>query len=217
MSAIPHTADGVNEVGDLDDIVSFYYLTKLTPAEEKEIIQKLDYDSDLDWIVHRFVSWPSEVDGTEADILRIYKQQNTDKYVFHFFIDRQTLQDETIIIADQDFGALVSSDDAAADAQRRVRDMHWDSIDYEIDEGLRHSAHDEFVGRGIAYARIGIADFSTILTNLETANMSLDDMVEVDLSVILDPEWDPVPFLRKVEEEKRKRDQLEAGQPEKGN
>lgn len=211
MSMMAPTPEEEND-DSLGDIVSFYYLTKLTPSEEEKVKQKLDYDSDLDWITHRFVSWPSEIDGTEADILRIYKQQYRENYIFHFFIDRQTLQDDTIIIANRDLGTLRSSEDAKAAAQRLVRDMHWDSIDYEIDEDLRDSALDEFMGRAITYARIPISDFSDVWCQLETANMSLNEMAG-DLSVIPDPEWDAVPFLRKVEEAKRKRDELMAGQP----
>jgi hypothetical protein len=196
-----------------------YCLTKLTSSEEETLKLELDSMDDLpelDFVHYRIVPWPNEADGTEADILRIYKQQYTVSRNFHLFVDRQTLHDNTMIVANRDPDVLVFSDDAHAAAQRLVKDMQWDSIDYEIDEDLLYSLYKDFADRAITYARIPVLKFRGVWCNLDIKNVSLCEIVH-DLSVVADPTWDAVPFLRKVEEEKRRRDKLEVAQPKQSD
>lgn len=77
------------------------------------------------------------------------------------------------------------SDDAAADAQQLVKDLHWDSIDYEIDEELLDLAAEEFIQLG----RVPITDFRTVWAKLDVANMSMYELAG-QLVQITDPEWD---------------------------
>lgn len=196
-----------------DEVVPLYCLTRLTSSEEDTLKRKFDEGDKqgLDFVVSSIVPWSNDTDGTETDILRIYKQRENDNY-FQFFIDRQTLHDDTIIVVDQDISTLVFSEAAAAEAQQLVQDLHWDSIQYEIDEGLRDAAWDEFRQRAVTYGRVPIADFRSVYANLNLANMASNELVEDPLVQIKDPEWDATAFFRKVEEAKQERDQFEQQQ-----
>jgi len=193
------------------EVIPIYCLTRLTSSEEDTLKAKFDEvdKKGLDFVVPSFVAWPNDTDGTEADILRIYKQGGNDDHDPRFLLDRQTLRDDTVIAVDQDLGTLVASDAAAAEAQQLVQDLHWDSIHYEIDEGLRDAAWEEFSRRAVTYGRVAIADFRTVWANLDLANMALDELADEPLVQIKDPDWDAGAFFRKVEEAKRERDELE--------
>lgn len=184
-------------------------LTRLTSSEQEPLKQKFDEldERGLELVTYRLVPWLADVDGTQEPILRIDKQQYTENRFFHFFIDRQKPLKQHYNRCNQDLHILVASDDAKAYAQQIVRDMRWHSIVSELGEHLLGEAFDEFMGCAITYGRIPLLDFRSVYCNLEEANLCLYEMAG-DLSLIADPEWSAVPFLRKVEEDKRKRDQL---------
>jgi len=198
-------------------IVPVYCLAIFTPSEEAILHARIAAESPaLPWVKPQFVPWASDTDGTEADMLRIHKQPRKDaENVWSsacFFVDRQTLHDGSFVVTSPDGYALAFSEQAAADAQQLVRDLQWDSIDYDIDEGYRDAAFDEFIRRALTYGRIPASKFSSVWANLDIANMDVGELVEMhggSLKLIPDPGWDATLFLKKVEQAKKARDRDE--------
>lgn len=96
-------------------------------------------------------------------MLRNYKHRWTKYESFFFFIDRQNLQDNSIIVTHRDIYTLVYSDQAAADAAKIVKDTQGHAIDYEIDDGLRDGGWKEFSQRALTYGRVPASAFRSVL------------------------------------------------------
>ncbi|KAK5044963.1 hypothetical protein LTR84_010335 [Exophiala bonariae] len=194
---------------------SIYCLTKIQASDEDalrgEIAPDLFDDSNLE-----FIPWESDEDGKEADMIRIYKQtqqETSNEINFCLFADQQSSRDLSVIIVNRDIGSVLHSDEAIARAQQLVKDLKWESIDCEIDEGLLEGARDELEGHAVAYGRTEAANVYDVWVELETANLALPDLVwegEAGIRLIPDPDWDGTAFLKKIEElKKRERDGLQ--------
>jgi len=184
-------------------------LTNIQPSAEDALRRDMTVELPDEFHVE-FIPWGSDKDGTEADILRIYKktqQETGNSSELCFFADQQSCQDLSLIIVYPDLSCLLDSDDAAARAQQLVEDLKWEAIDYEIDEGLREGAEAEFLGHAITYGRICAYNIYDAWLQLETGNLSLFDLVEgyeTGVHLIPDPDWDGTAFLKKVEELKKR-------------
>ena len=194
--------------------VPIYCLTKSKPSEEESLTAKIvnEDNKDLHWVIPEFIPWSLDSDGTQTDMLRIHKQMWTPNMGFFFFVDKQSLQDNSIIVTARDVYTLVYSDEAAAYAQQLVKEVQRHSIDYEIDEGLRDSAWKEFRQRALTYGRVPASAFRTVWANLDIANMDQGELVGMyggSLKLIPDPEWDGAKFLTQIEGLKRQRDRDE--------
>ncbi|KPM39549.1 hypothetical protein AK830_g7005 [Neonectria ditissima] len=195
--------------------VGLYCLTKLSPEQESSILNSLGSGDMSDPFL---IPWTSDEDGNLDDLHRLYKsvQRETEggSWTFVFFVDRESLSEDSIILAKPDAYRLVYSREGAHELDAILKE-HSSSLP-SVDDELADIFIDDLLDRALTYGRIKKENFETAWANLDIDNMDVGELVEESggtLQLIEDPDWDAKAFVRKAEEAYKKRE-LEEGQAE---
>ncbi|KAK7422175.1 hypothetical protein QQZ08_009643 [Neonectria magnoliae] len=191
--------------------VGLYSLAKFNAEQESSILEALSGDLAEPFII----PWTDDKDGNLDDIYRLYKSVEHSpeggSWTFVFFLDREALLDNSVIIAKLDMYTLVFSQETAQEVDHLIKE-HSSSLP-GLDDALAESLIDDLSDRALTYGRVKAEDFQTTWANLDIANMDVGELVEFSgytLRRIPNPEWDAKGFLRKAESVYQKRE-LEEG------
>ncbi|KAK7409661.1 hypothetical protein QQX98_008176 [Neonectria punicea] len=192
--------------------VGLYCLTKFNAEQESAILDALSGDLAEPFLI----PWTDDKDGNLDDIYRLYKSVERSPEggsgSFVFFLDRETLLDSSVIVAQLDMYTLVFSPEAAQEVDHLIKE-HSSSLP-GLDDVLAESLIDDLSDRALTYGRVKAEDFQSTWANLDIANMDVGELVELSgytLRRIPNPEWDAKGFLTKAESVYQKRE-LEEGE-----
>ncbi|KAK3640361.1 hypothetical protein LTR56_011959 [Elasticomyces elasticus] len=201
------------------EIVPIYCLTTLSAEDESAYRNEIEKDQELAWVHPDFRYWGQGTNGTLDDMYRMWTELSAGSpYHFAFFIDRESLTNRSIIIAQPDAYTMLFSNDAqkwvhanfsayiersqlSADTTLNVPSGRY--------EGYLEDLVDDVLGkRGLTFGRVAAEAFRGIWCNLDIANMSMSELVEFhksNVEAINSPQWDQEACMEKLEGLIRKR------------
>ncbi|KAK5119903.1 hypothetical protein LTR85_007229 [Meristemomyces frigidus] len=194
--------------------VPVYCLTALSDADKAAYQTAIDKSPDNDYLQPDFIPWPESREGTMEDMYRIWRAVGGDESHFHFafFIDRESLANQSIIIAQPDAYTMLYSE-AANDWARENLTAYLDrksssagvtsqSVPQGTYEGFLEPLDKDILGkRGLTYGRVPASSFRSIWCNLDIANMDLFELVGSEgsaVQIVANGVWDMDVFMEKL-------------------
>lgn len=199
-----------------DQFVKIHLLTPLTAAEEASFLSAITQPRDKyddDYIKPVLVPWPSPTPGSvESDLVPLYKRllaaRGEDEYhTFFYFADRRSISEGSTIIAERDWYSICISDVASQQLSKIADEegIELPTRDWHEMDGVAEALTDEIIERGVAWGREKGSCWRASFANLDIGNMSMWELVDEvhggKTEVLLDPEWDRGPFVRRLREE----------------
>ena len=205
--------------------VPVYCLTKLSDFEKSSLERCITEEGDdinqtLDWVRPEFILWNDDEDGDLKTLyLKWCESGGGSGHHFAFYLDREAVQNKSLIIAQPDDYTMLYARDAQDWANMLFTRYMTDKYCLgdsrlpdipEISDGEMELVDKDLLGgRGLNYGRVPAYGLRTVWANLDLSNMGMSELVnclgrkdvpgEGKVEMIENEDWNEIAFLEKLE------------------